>query len=39
MNEPWVGDSIEHPEFLLHPGKADLSQLQPFYSKLHEAIR
>ncbi len=39
LNEPWVGDSVEHPEFLLDPSKADLAQLEPFYRKLHTAIR
>lgn len=39
LNEPWVGDSVEHPEFLLNPSRADLTQLVPFYRKLHAAIR
>ena len=39
LNEPWVGDSIEHPDYLLQPGKADAAQLAPFYARLHAAIR
>jgi len=39
LNEPWIGDAIEHPGFLLSPGKADLAQLAPFYAQIHEAIR
>jgi endoglycosylceramidase len=39
LNEPWVGNSVEHPEYLLHPGRADRSQLVPFYRRLHDAIR
>ena len=39
LNEPWVGDSVEHPDYLLQPGKADRSQLAPFYRRLHDAIR
>jgi endoglycosylceramidase len=39
MNEPAVGDAIEHPEFQLHPERADRAQLAPFYAKLDAAIR
>jgi endoglycosylceramidase len=39
LNEPWVGDSVEHPEYLLQPGRADRDQLVPFYRRLHDAIR
>ena len=35
-----VGDTnIEHPEFLLEPGRADHAQVVLFYRQLHDAIR
>eukprot|EP00040_Diaphanoeca_grandis_P013231 m.66948 g.66948 ORF g.66948 m.66948 type:complete len:507 (+) comp23747_c1_seq1:60-1580(+) len=39
MNEPWVGDAIEHPEYLIEPFKADFAELAPFYARLHTVIR
>ena len=39
MNEPAVGDAVEHPELQLHPERADRAQLSPFYAKLEAAIR
>jgi hypothetical protein len=34
MNEPAVGDAVQHPELQLHPERADRAQLAPFYAKV-----
>lgn len=39
FNEPWAGDILQHPEYLVEPHKADAALLAPFYRGLHDAIR
>ena len=38
FNEPWIGDFYKNPSLLI-PGFADYYNLQPFYDKIHKAIR
>lgn len=35
----WIGDAVEEPRYVRQPGLADRAQLQPFYERLHAAIR
>mmetsp|Transcript_63829 Transcript_63829/g.118646 ORF Transcript_63829/g.118646 Transcript_63829/m.118646 type:complete len:519 (-) Transcript_63829:84-1640(-) len=38
INEPWIGDFFANPKLAI-PSHADVVNMQPFYDKLHAAIR
>jgi len=39
LNEPWMGDHVKNPDWIISPHKADAVNLFPFYQRLHKAIR
>jgi len=39
INEPWAGDIYKDPLLLIDLGHADRKNLEPFYHRLHQAIR
>eukprot|EP00971_Amphidinium_carterae_P312739 6215626-Amphidinium_carterae.1 len=38
INEPWIGDVFANPALVV-PSHSDSVNMQPFYEKLHAAIR